>query len=296
MNISFHYRRRQYLMRYLYLDHNVYIEALKNEELKKALLELKNKKIQCVYSPAHIEEIYKVSANKNSPYKEKMGKLIKLISEITSNIEVFPTITSLVLHKEDPNACYDRVKNFDTRSIVENDSCERYMIDKDNYEKLSNKNEILKIEPEEIWKYPAIDQCITDFNKNRDRIIAKHNTENSILCLLGIDKSLPSNFCLEQGNFLKLKKSHTQLEYTIEILFRILNFSGYHSEKDKHTSISGTHDVSHAIYATKANILISADYKFTQKCKAVYKFLGVQTFIIYCKPDDIINVINKNLE
>lgn len=85
-----------------------------------------------------------------------------------------------------------------------------------------------------------------------------------------VDKTLPDNFCLRRGNFAELEISHKQLEYTIEILFRILNFAGYCSEKSEQTSISGTHDVSHAIYATKADFLVTMDRRFAKKCKAVY--------------------------
>lgn len=41
-------------MKNLYLDHNVYIEALENERLNALLRGLMDKKIQCLYSPAHI--------------------------------------------------------------------------------------------------------------------------------------------------------------------------------------------------------------------------------------------------
>lgn len=52
-----------------------------------------------------------------------------------------------------------------------------------------------------------------------------------MLSIFNVDKTLPDNFCLRIGNFAELEISHKQLEYTIEILFRILNFAGYCSEK-----------------------------------------------------------------
>ena len=77
------------------------------------------------------------------------------------------------------------------------------------------------------------------------------------------------------------------------ILFRILNFAGYCSEKSEQTSISGTHDVSHAIYATKADFLVTMDRKFAKKCKAVYNFLGVRTSVIFCKQNEVVNVLEN---
>ena len=78
-------------MKYLYLDHNIYIETLENTELRERLKSLSEENLQCVYSPAHIEEIYKVEANENSPYKDKMKELMNIISEVTNNMEILPT-------------------------------------------------------------------------------------------------------------------------------------------------------------------------------------------------------------
>lgn len=111
-----------------------------------------------------------------------------------------------------------------------------------------------------------------------------------MLGLLNIYKTLPDDFCLKKGNFAELEMFHTQLECTIEILFRILNYSGYCAEKNVHTSISGTHDVSHAIYATKTAALITTDLKFSKKCRAVYEFLGVKTDVVFCTQNKLINV------
>lgn len=102
-------------MKYLYLDHNIYIEALENLALQEILVELKNKGIQCLYSPAHIEEIYKVVANENSKYRNRMKDLISIIGKITSNMEILPTNTELVVRKENPIECYSRVSGLDTR-------------------------------------------------------------------------------------------------------------------------------------------------------------------------------------
>lgn len=288
-------------MKYLYLDHNIYIEALENLALQETLVELVNKVIQCLYSPAHIEEIYKVVANENSKYRNRMKDLICIIGKITSNMEILPTNTELVVKKENPTECYSRVSGMDTRKRVENDSYIKHIVDTDNYKKLlkedKHNSSISNIEPEKIWEMPIVAEYIADFNKNIDIIINKYNNslEVQMLSLLNVDKRLPLNFCLKQGNFADLRVSHKQLEYTIEILFRILNFSGYCSEKSEQKSISGTHDVSHAIYATRSDILISMDWRFVQKCKAVYNFLNVGTSVIFCRQSEIENTI-KNID
>ena len=53
-------------MKNIYLDHNVYIQASVDNTLYNFLLHLKNDiNIKFLYSPAHIEEIYKVKSNED---------------------------------------------------------------------------------------------------------------------------------------------------------------------------------------------------------------------------------------
>jgi len=75
----------------LYLDHNVYISCLKDGKLKKALIQKRDiNHIIILYSPAHMEEIYKVSSNDRSIHNKEMVELIELIEEISQCYEVFP--------------------------------------------------------------------------------------------------------------------------------------------------------------------------------------------------------------
>lgn len=286
-------------MKYLYLDHNIYIETIDNLRLRKYLEDLSGKKLQCLYSPAHIEEIFKVVSNETSQYKNKMDLLIEAISKITNNKQILPTSSELIIENEHPNTCYSRVSGLDTRKRVENDSKTKFVVDTDNYKELLSINKqnlsISNIEPNKIWEFPAVKELIEDLNKNIPTIIDKynHSIEVQMLNLLGVDKTLPTNFCFKLGNYPLLKNSHKQLEYTIEVLFRLLNYVGYCAEKSERTAISGTHDVSHSIYGTKADYLLSLDKRFVKKCQAVYNFLGVDTAVIYCKQEELENTIEK---
>lgn len=282
----------------VYLDHNIYIEALENKKFKKLLIKPKGE-LQCLYSPAHMEEIYKVEADKQSKYHLKMKQLKHLISSVSSNLEVLPTSTGLQIIKEPPVYCYLRVKKEDTRERVVKDSLIKLDRDRKHYKALVENDKhyssISNIEPEEIWDNELVKNYIDNFNDNIGNIIVNYNISKDVIELLsrGIDKRLPDDFCFQKGNYDKLQKKHNQLEYTIEILFNVLNYVGYHYEKEQRKAISGTHDISHAIYATKADVLLTMDYRFAQKCKAVYSFLGAKTTVIYCKPQNIIAVWNN---
>ena len=64
----------------VYLAHNIYIECLTDLSLLDFLMEIRDeKKVVFLYSPAHVEETYRVAANEDSIYKEKMFALMKVI-------------------------------------------------------------------------------------------------------------------------------------------------------------------------------------------------------------------------
>lgn len=73
--------------------------------------------------------------------------------------------------------------------------------------------------------------------------------------------------------------SHRKTERLISTLFNVLESIGYRGEKMKKT-VSRLHDVSHAIYASKADIFVTADARFAAKCEAVYDYAGVPTKVI----------------
>lgn len=287
-------------MKDIYLDHNIFIETLENQELDKFLKKVKdNKNVRFLYSPAHIEEIYKVVANTNSKNENKMDILLKNISDITDNYELLPTLKDIKIKKESPLECYRRVSDFDTRNRVESDSTRRYKVDKENYKKIiidskSNKS-ISTIEFDKIWDNEVVKQTFNELNKNiKEAINGFNNSIEVILAkMIGVDRSLSHDFCFKKGNYELLKNSYNDLEYTIEILFRILNYCGYNADKSERTNISGTHDVTHAIYATKADYLISTDSRFVKKCKAVYYYLGIKTQVIHVKQDEIIKILEN---
>lgn len=296
-------------MPYLYLDHNIYIYALKNSAVQQKILSLKDLGMQCVYSPAHIEEIHTaLVGNSDENYIETAKNLFSLVSETTDNLECLPSaLSSVVIKKEHPCKCYQRVKQMDTTTRVHNDSEYKFSVDKEHYRNMvksdKHNTSISTLSCEEIWTHPTVLQALTDFNQNIDYIIQRQNSSlDTLICAtMGVDKTLPNSYKLLKGSFEIFQKSHTQLEFSIEILFRILNQNGYNADKSLRTTSSGTHDISHAIYATAADWLLTTDTRFSAKCKAVFSFLGVPTKVVCCKPDyisetldEIISDLNKS--
>ena len=102
---------------YIYLDHNIYISALNDSTLKSFLTSVDDQKAIFLYSPAHIEEIFKVLANDKSQHQVKMLDLLDLIEKVTKRRELLPTKSKIVIKSESPQKCLERVADYDTREI-----------------------------------------------------------------------------------------------------------------------------------------------------------------------------------
>lgn len=276
---------------YVYLDYNVYIECLKDDNLIRFITGCRDtKNFQLLYSPAHIEETYTAETLEKSSHKEKMSKLRKIIDEITSSMEILPSMTELIIKNEPTKSVYTRVKGMDTTKIVADHSLARFYIDDSNYKKMvkddKHNTSISNLSSSKIWEHPMVRGIIDDYNAHRDRIIRSYNASAEVLGLLylGLDKRLPDDFVISRGSYNeRLKHKFTELEYTVEFLMRVLNFCGYNAEKNEKTAISSTHDTTHCIYATVADCMISMDKRFAKKCEAVYDFLGISTQVRFCQ-------------
>lgn len=289
-------------MNIFYLDHNIYIRSLNDISIVDAIATVKNNEQHFVYSPAHIEEIYKAQYDGGDKYTPTRILLMDKIKLFTDNLEFIPSVNGIVTRVENPEDCYNRVAEYDTRKIISIQSTERFNIDNNFYKNLIYKDKhnvsISSLPPEKIWMHPLISKEITNLNTYMPNFIEEYNNSDFILSLLkmcNIDKRLPNDLQFLPANYHMLKDSFTQLEFIIEILFRVLSTYGYYADKNEKTSLSGTHDVSHAIYATKANKFFTTDRRFAKRCAAVYFFLKVNTEVIVCESNDIAIQLLKHI-
>lgn len=286
-------------MKCFYLDHNIYIEALRDSSICETVLSLKTQGILFFYSPAHVEEIYKALNEKGQGYLETADCLLRMLSEFTDERELLPSQDKgIVKWRESPYKCYKRVSDLDTMQRMAHDSVVKYSSDKKNYQEMivedrHNQN-ISNIPINQIWKHPTFATAIDDLNKNMRIIVNRQNNniDTAICALLGADKRLPDQLGITENSYSELKVEHTQLEFVMEILFRILNRYGYNSDKSANTTLSGIHDVSHAIYATATDTLFTTDQRFAKRCAAVYYYLGVPTQVVTCKERNIVEELS----
>ncbi|MBE7003484.1 MAG: hypothetical protein E7425_04245 [Ruminococcaceae bacterium] len=287
-------------MKYVYLDHNIYIYALTDNSISPVVNSLKTHQTRFVYSPAHIEEIYKALKDGGKSYRKNAKLLLQMIEDFTDCNELLPTKSEGVVQRvEHPSQCYRRVAEWDTTERMKHDSQDKYYSDSAHYHEMlavdKHNQSISTLSYEAVWKHPAIASALADLNDNLHYSVERANasTDTMLCAMMGVDKRLPLDLQIEKGSFDKLKGYHTQLEYIIEVLFRLLNRYGYNSEKNQATTLSGIHDVTHAIYAAYTEIIITTDFRFAQKCKAVYYFLGVPTRVICCGQNEIASTLKS---
>lgn len=254
----------------IYIDMNVYNKILSDNDIRKKFYELKDTN-KFFFSPAHVEEVYLSKVNcTNDIYLENIKKRINLIKDLTNNTALHPNFKKPIYEfKNAFDTLMFNVESYPTDKIIENLSISKVKHEKDDFKKLLNNNKEMKNlsnrSETEIWKIEHVSNSL----KIRKLIFG------------------PLGFNLNPKSFNYIKSDFRSLEFSVSALFDTLTGCGYVMEKDNKTAISSTHDISHAIYATYCDFLISTDKKFIKKCKAVYSYLGVPTKVL--KFDDFVN-------
>lgn len=249
----------------------------------------KNHKIIFPYSPAHIEEVAVINRkNITDQQKQKyINQNLKIISKLSENNELLPTFdcTGVTLKTELPIDCFERVKfNYENNTIVAENQEYRKI---DNWKTIRlqiNQEKINKLSPEEIFKNEEIIEKLQQF---LDAKIDSHLQDLLInleapttLCLVECFKMLTNNSI---PNFKNIKNNYQCLEFLFENIFDFLDNIGYKNDKkarkrNKHRS--RMHDITHGIYATSSDILITSDDYFKNKLQAIYSLLNIKTKII----------------
>lgn len=287
----------------VYLDLNIYSKIHDNHEIN-TLIKNGKGKIDYYYSPAHIEEIFKAISNNNMNYKEKMITLLDIINEITDAKELLPNInigSSIKVQFEKTQSCYARVATCDTRDFTHDTSIDKFKEDRANAIQVQENDKSMKnlssLSYSDIWENELVKSYIDNSNKNMVSIINKQNIQPVIQFLRchNIDKSISENLIVRKGIFTEIYKKHSDLEFIIEILFRVLTYTGYNRDKDEVTAVSGTHDITHSIYGTYCDYIVTADEKFSKRCKAVYHYLGSKTEVIFCKQKNLYSDLEQFL-
>lgn len=241
----------------IYLDQNVLSDYLagKNTELIDTVLKLKRNN-QFLYSPAHMEELAVPFMRKNNQeVKQRVLTEIASISELTGNKEVFPGSTiPMHITIENPLVCFNRVIDY-------------YHL-----------NPMLEQqEREQLEQYKSTDptgKTAQKMSNQNSSILLQEEHSSALNGRFHLDylaAMSAKKFGLRDFKYPGILKSHTAFERCIEITFCYLEAIRYRPEAVK-KSRSRMHDVSHAIYGSIADLLVTDDDRFSKKVQAVYKY------------------------
>mgnify|MGYP000034444574 CR=1 FL=1 len=268
----------------LYIDFNVLTNYMKDENVRKKIVELKNRyDIYC--SPAHFEEIAKIMRKMEDNGNVSKGYIrshIEKLEELTDRrIIYFPTrsvddkLAFMNSGKVDFKTVYNRVvRNMGTiltASVEGSDKANllrwkkvRASINNDeNIECEYTKEQIECLNPQKV----SMNTPEKIFEDSSVNFICSETVWDKI------GKLTPSDLrnVFQQDR----EKPYWHFEIHIECAMKILNYSGYHS--DTANLESPTHDISHAHYGSICSDFVTFDEKFYFRIKAAYYWLGVPT-------------------
>ena len=291
-------------MKKIYLDYNVILELLnKTNNDEKNYIFIRNKiKENSIfyYSYGHIEEI-----NCNV-CQDGVKKRLEILSEITENNEILFSSDSYSYSyiKEHVNTCYSRVKTpIFHNKIIDEASKVKNKIHIDEYNKIENtnllnnySNELIFLDNKEKLK-SHMEKNLKSFlpnvyyslfylsdNSKRDHI-------NKYKECYGLFENIGSQDFKEKiKEFLKYPRI---FELLMEHIFDFLYEIGFWKENFKKATTyrSKVFDVTHAIFASKTDILFTMDKRFYHKLQVVYDFLGIETKLIFLKEKDLEKIL-----
>lgn len=261
----------------IYLDYNIILDLFNGRKpiSEAAITEAKiQKRAIFPYSPAHIEEVY-VAERSGGTRTDSVRKL-RYISGLSDNIEIVPSSSGPIQFiSEDPEARFE-IAISDRNDEAEKIS-QKYLEEAAAFGvaigEVFDPKIINNLTPNNFWDHPQVDIALNKYITTRIRMPYIESTESEYI------KSLKINH---------IKHDRVQMAIFFEIMFDFLDIVNFRREKK---SRSKMHDVSHAIYGTKADIFITQDKAFFRRCSLVYGLLSVETDVRYVdRQIDSINI------
>lgn len=230
----------------IYIDRQIVISHESDKQIIDAVAAFRSKGATFPYSPAHIEEIAKAHfVGGGPPLKQQIAAL----DELSEGQALMPRADGPAeLRHENILACLERVMDHRGRELTEmavdheRDRIQSYAGLKANVIAFSIRKRVQKCSFDNVFSDPAI----IDHMGYMARV---------------------KGFRIRSSTFI-------EREATFSILFDALNIFGFrpgHSDKRVENRV---HDVSHAIYASYADLFVTDDDKLRNSTKAVYKLCG----------------------
>ena len=230
----------------IYIDRQILISHESDEQIIDAVSAFRSKGAIFPYSPAHIEEIAKAHfVGGGPPLKQQIAAL----DTLSEGQALMPHAEGPAeLRHENILACLERVMDHGGRELTEmavdheRDRIQSYAGPKASVIAPAIRKRVQKCSIENVFSDPfMLDQidCIARYKGFRIR----HST-------------------------------FIEREATLSVLFDLLNISGFRPDHSDKRVENRVHDISHAIYASYADLFVTDDDKLRDSTKAVYRLCG----------------------
>lgn len=252
----------------IYLDYQILDDLHKGEldEVANKITALKRAGHRFPYSPAHCEEIAVPVIQYNNL---KKLKLIRYLRNISDSIGLLPfrrndaeiiESPGVFVSRQDPSRCYYRVVlEYDRNAFAERVSEERLALAELSQDRLPSVTQN-NLSPEEVLPTPTLNEILGA----------------TYVSLRFPDLPPPVTF----GNvYTTISGDFRTTEDFIERLFNRVEDIGFNPEPIS-KSRSRLHDVSHGIYGSYCDVLVTRDSRFRKKCDAVYRAMGTSCKVV----------------
>lgn len=236
-----------------YFDFNIF-EQIEKQELVSLV---KSKNIIIVFSPIHLEEVYRMRIDIFQDIR------LKTIADLTKNHVIMMRDEYLEIYNEEPNYFYQRV--------LENISLS---------EALENKR-IIKSNDRAVF-FETIQ------NEKYSRALDNQDIFSLIDEKLFYQLLFFSGCHFQIDEFKKSDKKVSQISQMIYALYDVLDNIAFtiDSKKNNNRAIrSSIYDIEHLIYATGCEHLITTDKKFARRAMQIYSFMNIETKILFIHKD-----------
>jgi hypothetical protein len=239
-------------MSVVYLDRQIVIDHAFDKSIIDAVGAFRSRGAIFPYSPAHVEEIAKAHhVGGGAPLEEQIAHL----KELSGGLALMPDAEGPAkLQDEDIMACLRRVKDHGGRELTE---------------------AVVELERERMQSYKG--PRSTEVTLAIRREVQKCRYDN-VFSQQNISRRL-NQIAVEYG-FRIRTASFGEREATLAILFDLLNRFGFKAELSGKRVENRIHDVSHAIYASYADLFVTNDDKLRDSAKAVFNLCQFDVVVL----------------
>jgi len=233
----------------VYFDQNIFSDSLKHDDFLNNIISSK-KHFQYIYSPEHLEEVYKIES------EQKRDEFIDIIKDITDSTVLLPNIDKYHYAIEDPIYSLKRIIAYDgSTQLVEE---HKLMISKDR----------------------------SIFRPKYDTDLHKKTIGNNKNILKNIEKEEFSDLMRVCGSpFQSIDEfedliSNADLVGAIRALYDCLDLLSYKIDKNDRTIKSGIHDIEHLIYASHMDYFVTKDKKLRDRATEIFSVMKKNVVIL----------------